>query len=88
MSYRGFTKNPFVCMDDISGHMEMLNSVIYNPNIDDSEFNKRILFNAIKEKFNVSLTDEQLNRLTKYEKDQLEMFVNDLREILKNENKL
>jgi hypothetical protein len=56
--------NDFVCAGDIlrNGVVYGLNPVIYNRLLTPEE-NKRIVYNHIMERFNVSLTDEQLSEL-------------------------
>lgn len=80
--FKGFGVNSFVCMDEISGCPEDLNHVIYNPNVYDEERGKHILHERIKERFNVELTDEQLNHLFTYDSKNLRDFVNELKGII------
>lgn len=54
-------ENTFVCLDDITGHMEEINPVIYNPRVVTNIIDrKRILYNYIKELKKIELTDEEL----------------------------
>jgi len=61
--------------------MEKLNSVIYNP-IHSVDVNRRRLHNTIKESLNIELTEEQLDRLTKYDRDHLVEFISDMKQII------
>ena len=56
--------NAFVCAGDIirNGVVYGLNPIIYNRLLTPEE-NKQNVYNHIKERFNVSLTDEQLSEL-------------------------
>lgn len=83
MFMNGSGKNPFVCIDDITKRMESLNSVIYNTT-HSVEVNKRRLHSIVKERFNIELTEEQLDRLTKYDRDHLSEFIDDLRQIIRD----
>lgn len=74
----------FVCLSDVSGTMEEMNTVIHNPNID-VELDREVLYKSILEKFKVSLKDDDLDRLVKYDKDHLEEFVNDVRGLILKE---
>lgn len=76
--------NTFICLDDITGCCVDLNTVIYNPNVDDIDTRKERLRKSIYDYYNFDLTDEQLDSLTKYESDQLVDFVNDLKLIISN----
>ena len=82
----GFIQNvsnrTFVCLDDISKHIEDMNPVIYNPNVDDIAMRTVRLFDVIKNRFDVELTSEQLIHLTKHESYQLEEFVNELKKYI------
>ena len=72
----------FVCLDDITCHIEEFNNVIYNPNIDGIPERVDKLFKVIKDRFDVELTSEQLIHLTKYESYQLEEFVDELKKYI------
>ena len=84
MFFRDMNNTSFVCLDDISGTPEPLNKVIYNPNVDDKVVIPVKLFNAVKEKFGVELSLEEIMTLTSYEATHLNEFANDLRKIIKN----
>ena len=76
------SQRTFVCLDDISCHIEEFNNVIYNPNTDGIPERVDKLFRIIKERFDVELTSEQLIHLTKYESYQLEEFVDELKKYI------
>ena len=71
----------FVCLSDVSGVMEEMNTVIHNPNID-IELDKRILTRCIHERFKVQLNSFDLNRLVSYDKEHLNEFVRDIRRLI------
>lgn len=77
----------FVCLSDVSGTMEGMNTVIHNPNID-VELDREVLHKSILEKFNVSLRDADLDRLVKYDKEHLNEFIDDIRGIIMKERAL
>lgn len=70
----------FVCYDDIipSGIVDGLNPVVYNPILDEKE-KRKILAKSVHEKFNVILTDDELDSLCKYDKYHLTKFVKEIR---------
>lgn len=70
----------FVCYDDIipSGIVDGLNPVVYNPMLDEKE-KRKILAKSVQEKFNVILTDDELDSLCKYDKYHLTEFVKEIR---------
>lgn len=70
----------FVCYDDIipSGIVDGLNPVVYNPILDEKE-KRKILAKSVHEKFNVILTDDELDSLCKYDKYHLTEFVKEIR---------
>lgn len=70
----------FVCYDDIipSGIANGLNPVVYNPILDEKE-KRKILAKSVHEKFNVILTDDELDSLCKYDKYHLTEFVKEIR---------
>lgn len=78
--------NPFVCIDDITGKVEKLNRVIYNT-IHTKEANMVILKSSVQDRFNITLTDEELDRLTNYERNNLKGFIQDLRNIVEQNKK-
>lgn len=79
----GSNKLNFVCVNDITHKMEPMDSVIYNPNRDKEE-SITCLKSIIRSRFKVDLTDEQLERLTSYDKDHLYDFIKDLKDIIEN----
>lgn len=78
----GFRNNSFVCLDEVTGEVEQLNYVIYNPTKDDVSERKRILHKHIKEALDVELTEEQLEMLTAYDVEHLHEFIYQLQQIL------
>ena len=86
--FKGFGGSSFVCIENISDQMELLNYVIYNPNINDVDTSKRILHDSIKIRFGFELTDDQLDVLTKYDVEHLEDFINELKEIVRVQREL
>jgi hypothetical protein len=80
--FKGLRKDPFVCIDDISGRVESLNYVIYNPKQDTCE-RINLLYEKIKERFGVELTSEQLTNLTRYDVNHLPEFVKELKQIIR-----
>lgn len=79
--------NSFVCLDDITGHYEPHNYVVYNPLKDTIAYRTERLFKTIKESMGIELTSAQLCELTSYEVYELNSFVEALREILYNAQK-
>jgi len=71
----------FICIDDITGVPTALNTVIYNPLLS-KERNEQILYEACKTQLWVTLTPDQLDELTSIPKDNLNLFVERLREII------
>lgn len=74
--------NNFVCLDQITDHPEDLNYVIYNPDIWDKEYGKEILTKRISERFNVTLTHEDLELLFSYDGRHLSGFIQELKKII------
>lgn len=74
--------NPFVCLDEITGHPEPINPVIYNPNKDSIAFRTELLYRTIKNNLNVELTSEQLVELTRYDATELKAFISHLQKII------
>jgi hypothetical protein len=81
--FKGIRHNSFVCLDDVSECVEDMNYVIYNPNIEGVEIRKNRLYEKIKWRFGVELTEEQLDHLTSYGALDLEKFVQELQQIIK-----
>ena len=69
---------------DLSGKIEDMNYVIYNPSKDAPHERINKLYERVKERFNVELTSDELDRLTKYDTYQLSEFVTDLQRIIRN----
>lgn len=80
--FKGFRNDTFVCLDDITGHMEEMNYVIYNPAKDCLPFRAELLYRTIKEGTGIELTSDQINHLTKYEVHQLNQFIDELKQII------
>lgn len=85
--FKGLRNDTFVCLDDISGHPEVMNCVIYNPSKQTKEERVELLYRKIKEAFDVDLSSEELNRLTSYDVFELSKFVEELKEIIKIKKK-
>lgn len=69
----------FVCYDDIvpSGITKGFNPVVYNPILEEEE-KRKMLARSAQEMFNVTLTDGELDSLCKYDKYNLEHFVEEI----------
>lgn len=74
--------NNFVCIDDISGGVEDMNYVIYNPTRDDPVIIPVKLFQHIKDRFGVELTPSEVQHLISYDEFHLTEFVHDLKKII------
>lgn len=85
--FKGLRKDSFVCMDDISGMVEPLNYVVYNPSKDMPHERINKLYDRIKERFDVELTSDQLNHLTKFNVHELHQFVTELQQIIREAKK-
>lgn len=84
---RDLKRATFVCIDDISETIEPLNHVIYNPSKDSKRKRVNRLYDIVKQRFDVELSSEQLEHLTKFETTELTQFVHELKEIISNSNK-
>ena len=84
---RDLKRATFVCIDDISETIEPLNHVIYNPSKDSKHERVNRLYDIVKQRFDIELSSEQLEHLTKFETDELTQFVHELKEIISNSNK-
>lgn len=82
--FKGLRNDTFVCLDDVTGHPEKLNYVIYNPSKNSLPYRAELLYRTIKEGTEVELTSDQINHLTKYEVHQLHDFVNELKQIIED----
>lgn len=76
--------NKFVCLSDITHDIEEMDYVIYNPSKHSDDFGKKILHKTINDRFNIKLTEEQINGLFKYDENHLDGFIYELSEIIKN----
>ena len=85
--FKGLRNCPFVCLDDISDHIESMNYVIYNPSKQTKEERVELLYRKIKEAFDVDLSSDELNRLTSYDVSELSKFVEELKKIIKIKKK-
>lgn len=81
--FKGLRNDTFVCMDDVSGCVEDMNYVIYNPSKDVPHERINKLYERVKERFGVELTSDQLNHLTKYDVFELHEFVAELKQIIR-----
>lgn len=81
--FKGLRKDPFVCLDDITGKIEPHNYVVYNPDIDSKATRCEKLHRYINEYCKVDLTESQLDHLTEYSVDDLGLFVKDLKRIIR-----
>lgn len=77
----------FVCLDDVTGRMEEMNYVIYNPSKDNIAFRIDLLYRTIKQGCGIELTSDQLMHLTKYDVHQLNEFAEELRQIILDHKK-
>lgn len=81
------TDDTFVCIDDITDTIESMNYVIYNPLKDPIYERVNRLYEKIKERFDIELSSDELNKLTSYESHELHLFVSELKEIIQNKRK-
>lgn len=81
---RDLSRSTFVCLDDISGEMELHNYVIYNPTKDPVHVRIDTLYDRIKERFGIELSSDDVIRLVKYDVTNLNEFVADLRSVVKH----
>lgn len=80
MSYREAIK--FVTIEDILGGQQGMNWVVYNPALSKTD-NEKILKSVTKRKFNLTLTDDEVDALTAFDKFHLYEFIEAYREMLK-----
>lgn len=85
--FKGLRKDPFVCLDDITGKVEPHNYVIYNPDIDPVEVRQEKLCRIINEAYGIQLSIPQVTQLTSYGVDDLPLFVKELKQIIRHERK-
>lgn len=81
--FKGLRRDSFVCLDDVSGTIEDMNYVIYNPSKDPPHERINKLYERVKKRFDIELTSEELERLTKYDAFQLSEFVSELQKIIR-----
>lgn len=86
--FKGMRKDSFVCLDDISGHVEDLNYVVYNPTKDDKMTRIAKLYDIIEKRFEVRLSESDAYRLTDYDEFHLNEFVSDLKNVIRNSKKI
>lgn len=79
---KGLRNTTFVCLDDVSGCVEDMNYVIYNPTVDGTVEQTRKLFEYIKERFNIELTSDEILSLLKYDEQHLTEFVIELKSLI------
>lgn len=79
---KGLRNTTFVCLDDVSGCVEEMNYVIYNPTVDGTVEQTRKLFEYIKERFNIELTSDEILSLLKYDEQHLTEFVIELKSLI------
>lgn len=80
MSYREALK--FVTLEDILGGQEEMNWVVYNPALSKTD-NEKILKHVTKLKFDITLTADELDALTIFDKLHLYEFIEAYRETLR-----
>ncbi len=68
----------FVCLDEITGQHEPSNTVLLNPNVT-SDVNAKVIYETIKERYGLVLTDDQLGRLVSLSSEE---FYHALREMI------
>lgn len=74
--------NTFVCMSDVTRDIEEEDPVIYNPTKWSTDFGKRMLYDKIYERFEIKLTDEQINDLFDYDENHLAEFIHILHKMI------
>ena len=76
----------FVCLSDITREREDINTVIFNPNID-NETNRKVIVETIKRRFDLDIPSDLVDMLLCNDKYSLETFVCDLNKYV-NANRL
>ena len=76
----------FVCLSDITNTREDINTVIFNPNID-NETNRKVIVETIKRRFDLDIPSDLVDMLLCNAKSSLEIFVCDLKKYV-NTNRL
>ena len=79
---KGLRNTTFVCLDDVSGCVEDMNYVIYNPTVDGTVQQTEKLYRYIKERFNIELTSADMTQLLSHDEQHLTEFVIDLKRII------
>lgn len=72
----------FVTLEDILGGQQGLNWVIYNPILDKID-NEKILRNVTKHVFRITLTEDDVDELTVFDKYHLHDFIEAYRNMLR-----
>lgn len=85
--FKGMRKDSFVCLDDVSGQVEDLNYVIYNPTKDSKNDRIKRLYDNVERRFGIQLRESDAYRLTEYDEFHLEEFVSDLKRVIRNSKK-
>lgn len=85
--FKGMRKDSFVCLDDVSGQVEDLNYVIYNPTKDSKNDRIKRLYDNVERRFGIQLRESDAYRLTDYDEFHLEEFVSDLKRVIRNSKK-
>ena len=67
----GEIHSPFICVDDITIVPEDMNFVIYNPKLNDTD-RRECVRRVMQNRFNVTLTEEQLDEICSYDKHHLD----------------
>lgn len=71
----------FICVEDITGSQEELNKVLYQPKAT-VEHNMKYMKRITKERFGISLSDEQIKSLVKHDEYHHTNFIKKYREII------
>jgi len=85
--FKGMRKDSFVCLDDVSGRVEELNYVIYNPTKDSKETRIAKLYDIVEKRFGIQLRESDAYRLTDYDEFHLNEFVEDLKNVIRKYKK-
>lgn len=85
--FKGMRKDSFVCLDDVTDHVEELNYVIYNPTKDSKNYRIKRLYDNVERRFGIQLREADAYRLTDYDEFHLEEFVSDLKRVIQKYKK-
>ena len=85
--FKGIRNDSFVCLDDVTGSVEDLNYVIYNPTKDSKEERIAKLYDIVEMRFGIRLWESDAYRLTDYDEFSLNEFVKDLKNVIRNNKK-